>query len=341
MRTLCGLLGMLALLSPFGTTCVASDSSEPGDPGALVRALWCVQRFGTPEALDPRNDERIKGTLAKVLRKDGSLGSASAAGLIDSKTFAKLAGDDGRLEPREMIVALRDVLPPSRTRLNPKVAAHLDTLTTTFDMIDARRFEPSERLVEWMVANHRPGRSLDVTVICTGNSRRSFLGATMGNLAAAYYGLPEIRFHCGGTAPSAFNKRTVRALREIGIAVEPTGREAPRGEPSTANPIYRIHWENAAEAASTTSGLLEFSKRYDDAVNPQKGYAALLVCGEADASCPVVKGASARIAMPYLDPKIYDGGCYEALKYGERRDDIGRVLLSVLMRVRRRLDAGR
>ena len=31
-----------------------------------------------------------------------------------------------------------------------------------------------------------------------------------------------------------------------------------------------------------------------------------MVCGEADAACPVVKGAAARISMPYLDPKIYD-----------------------------------
>jgi arsenate reductase len=42
----------------------------------------------------------------------------------------------------------------------------------------------------------------------------------MGNIAAAYQGFPEIRFHSGGTTPSAFNPRTVAALREIGVDVE-------------------------------------------------------------------------------------------------------------------------
>jgi arsenate reductase len=63
-----------------------------------------------------------------------------------------------------------------------------------------------------------------------------------------------------------------------------------------------------------------------------------MVCGEADAACPVVQGASLRVSMPYLDPKIYDGGASEALKYAERRDDIGRLMLGVIMRVRNRLD---
>ena len=82
----------------------------------------------------------------------------------------------------------------------------------------------------------------------------------------------------------------------------------------------------------------EFSKTYFDASNPQAGFAALMVCGEADAACPVVKGASARISMPYLDPKIYDDSRYESRKYAERRDDIGRLLLCVMMQARNRLD---
>ena len=42
--------------------------------------------------------------------------------------------------------------------------------------------------------------------------------------------------------------------------------------------------------------------------------------------------------MPYLDPKIYDDSAYEAAKYAERRDDIGRLMLCVMMQVRNRLD---
>ena len=83
----------------------------------------------------------------------------------------------------------------------------------------------------------------------------------------------------------------------------------------------------------------EFSKLYSDAANPQSGFAALLVCGEVDAGCPVVKGAALRVSMPYLDPKIFDDSLFEAAKYAERRDDIGRLMLNVMMQARNRLAA--
>jgi arsenate reductase (thioredoxin) len=140
-----------------------------------------------------------------------------------------------------------------------------------------------------------------------------------------------VRFHSGGTAPGACNTRTVACLKEIGVEVEPTGEEAPRGEPETANPRYRIRWGSSGLEA------IEFSKRYTDPSNPQEGFAAIMVCGEADAACPFVKGAAARISMPYLDPKIYDNSTYESIKYAERRDDIGRLMLCVMMQVRNRL----
>ena len=41
--------------------------------------------------------------------------------------------------------------------------------------------------------------------------------------------------------------------------------------------------------------------------------------------------------MPYLDPKIYDDGAFESAKYAERRDDIGRLMLSVMAQARRRI----
>jgi arsenate reductase len=64
-----------------------------------------------------------------------------------------------------------------------------------------------------------------------------------------------------------------------------------------------------------------------------------MVCGEADAACPFVKGATLRVSMPYLDPKIYDDGAYEAAKYAERRDDIGRLMLAVMAQARGALTA--
>ena len=318
----------MLLLVP-ATCCLGGD-----DVGPLVRSLWLVQRIGTAEAVAPRNDQQVKGRLSKALGKEGILTATGVEGLMDSSTFARLAGDDGHLDLAEVKKSLDADVPGSRKQLNPQVIAYADMLTTSFDMIDEPHREAGEALADWITRNYKPGQPLHVTVVCTGNSRRSILGATMGNVATAYYGMPEVRFHSGGTAPTAFNPRTVACLKEIGVEIVPTGTEAPRGEPKTANPTYKVRWGQGGEPALETT---EFSKTYFDPANPQEGFAALMVCGEADAACPFVKGAALRVSMPYLDPKIYDDGKFEAAKYAERRDDIGRLMLSVMMQVRNRL----
>jgi hypothetical protein len=300
------------------------------DVGPLVRALWLVERYGTAEATNPSNDQRVKGVLAKAIVKDGEITLTELGGLMAPAVFLKIAGADGRIDASDVEKALAAATPATRVKLLPRLREHADFLTTTFDMIDEPHKEAGKRLVEWIVANYQSDKPLDVTVVCTGNSRRSVMGSSMGNLATAYYGMPEIRFHSGGTAPTAFNFRSVTALEAIGFAIEKTGKEAERGDPKTANPIYRVSWGEGFDA-------YEFSKHYADKSNPQTGFAALMVCGEADAACPLVKGAALRVSMPYLDPKIYDDGAFESAKYAERRDDIGRLMLSVMAQVRREI----
>ncbi|WP_206107931.1 low molecular weight phosphatase family protein [Paludisphaera rhizosphaerae] len=206
----------------------------------------------------------------------------------------------------------------SRSRLTQPLRLHAERLDADLQAIAPRHHEAANAFARWIAEHYQPGEPLHAVVVCTGNSRRSILGSSMGNLAAAFYGMPEIRFHSGGTEPSAFNPRTVSALEAAGFGVEPTGAEKAPG-----NPEYRVSWGDGFE-------VLEFSKLYSDPVNPQEGFAALMVCNEADAGCPIVQGASARIPMPFDDPKEFDDQPYEAEKYTERRDEIGRVMLSVM-----------
>jgi hypothetical protein len=309
------------------------------DVGPLVRSLWLVQRYGTADAVAPMNDQRLKGLLAKALGKDGELTFNEVKGVMDQATFHKLAGNDERLGTEEIRRAVEAACPESRGRLLPKVREYCDSLTASFDMIDEQHRAVSRELADWIAKSYRPGEPLDVIVVCTGNSRRSILGSTMGNVAAAYYGMPEIRFRSGGTAPTAFNVRTVNALKDIGVEIGPTGKDAPRGEPQTANPVFRVRWGASEDQGAPAMEALEFSKRYDDAANPRSGFATLMVCSEADAACPTVTGAAVRISTPYLDPKIYDGGSLETAKYAERRDDIGRMMLAAMMQARQHLAA--
>lgn len=318
----------------------AEKTNENPDAGAFVRALWTVQQFGTLEAADPRRDERTKALLVAALAKDGTITNRAVENkLMDPKTYQSLAGSDDRLQAADVRQALSSGSPETRRRLLPALAAHLNALTTSFDRIDTVHLAAGEKLAEWIVTNYQPGKPLSIIFVCTGNSRRSIMGATMGNVAAAYWGLPEVHCYSGGTEPSAFNRRTITALQAIGVQIEPTGEEAPRGAEGAPNPTYVVRWGRAKDGASAAMETVEFSKHYGDADNPQSGFAAIMVCTQADAECPLVKGAAIRISAPYLDPKTYDDSEYEAAKYAERRDDLGRLMLAVMLKARRQLEA--
>ncbi|QDV38923.1 low molecular weight phosphatase family protein [Tautonia plasticadhaerens] len=224
-------------------------------------------------------------------------------------------------------------IPDNPALLLPPVASYVSSIAEAVG--DVPHAGAADRLAGWIASNLRPGEPLEVVVVCTGNSRRSILGATMGNVASAHFGLPEVRFSSGGTDPSAFNTRTVDALRAVGIEVSPTGDLAPPGPDGGPNPVYRIRWGAEGDPAAEA---IEFSKRYDDPSNPRSGFAALMVCDEADASCPVVTGASLRLSIPFADPKEADDTPEEASRYAERRDDLARLMARALSRAKERLN---
>lgn len=304
------------------------------DFGFFAKSLWFVQAYGRSEDSSAKIDKQVKSNLALALAKGRELSMSDVKDWISPEVFRSFAGKDDRISESELTAALAAAVPQSRRNLNPELREYADYLTTTFDMIEPDHFASMDQLSEWIAKNWQPNSKLHVISTCTGNSRRSILGATMGNLAATYYGLDNVRFYSGGTIPSAFNKRTIATLKEIGFRVEPTGEEAQRGDPNLPNDKFTVVWGEGMQAT-------EFSKTYDDPSNPKSGFAAILVCGEADTDCPVVPGASLRISMIFLDPKSFDDGLYEGRKYAERRDDIGRTFLAVMANANRKIQGGR
>src|SRR4051794_33485962 len=223
-------MGYQGALSPMFVSFVAlltlAAGPQPNDVGPVVRALWLVQQYGTVEARNPANDERLKGIVSKALAEDGVITLPELKGLMEPEAFARLAGSDARLDSAEIERALDAATPESRARLAAKLREYADYLTTTFDRIDDQHHEAGRALARWIAAHYEPGTPLHVIVICIGNTRRSLLCSSMGNLAAAYHGLPDVHFHSGGTAPTALNPRTLAALRAIGFGIDPTGKEA-------------------------------------------------------------------------------------------------------------------
>ncbi|AWM41163.1 hypothetical protein C1280_32025 [Gemmata obscuriglobus] len=322
-----GLFGLAAL--PPRLTAEPKRLSE--SPSPFTTALWFAHHFAAPGALTAGNDRQLKLKLTAALNKSPELPWEVANEFFD-KGVLKALGDGGApISVEKMGHLLREKCPQSRKDMFVKARLHADLLTTQFDMIEDAHQKRAEELVAWVVEHYRAGKPLGVIAVCTGNTRRSMLSATMGNVAAAYYGLPDVCFYSGGTDPDAINPRTVATLKEIGLEIEPTGKEATRGKKGGANPVYSVTWGKGLATR-------EFSKVYSDPLNPQSGFAALLVCSEADTACPKVTGAAVRIPLPYLDPKSFDGAPFESAKYAERRDDIGRFMLSAMMQARRRLE---
>ena len=80
--------------------------------------------------------------------------------------------------------------------------------------------------------------------------------------------------------------------------------------------------------------LLHSQKKYDDPFNHNKDFAAIMTCSHADENCPLVLGASARIAITYDDPKEFDGTPLEGAKYKESVQQIGREMLYVFSQIK-------
>lgn len=198
-------------------------------------------------------------------------------------------------------------------RLNDQLQTYCTALEGEFDQIPEARQQELAQLGDYIAKKTKAGEAVKLTVICTHNSRRSHIGQLWLAAAATYYGVEGITTFSGGTEATAFNPRAVAAMRRAGFGI--VGNETEK------NPRY---------TATLGEGLGEitlFSKKFNDEANPQKGFAAIMVCSDADAACPFVPGADMRLAIPYEDPKKSDGTPAEAATYDERCRQIGREML--------------
>lgn len=200
-----------------------------------------------------------------------------------------------------------------KTAIYAPVEKNINLYKSEFDQIPEERKQILRELSSFIERKIKSGEKVELVFICTHNSRRSHISQLWAQTAAAYYGIPNVVAYSGGTEATAFNPRAVKAMEQAGFKISVF---AP-GD----NPVFEVQYADSARP------LRVFSKKYDDPFNPKKDFAAVMTCSHADENCPLVIGASKRIALTYDDPKEFDGTAMEAAKYSERVHEIGREIL--------------
>jgi arsenate reductase len=195
----------------------------------------------------------------------------------------------------------------------------VEKLASEFDSIAAERKDLLQQLVQFVEKKIKACQHVHLNFICTHNSRRSHLSQIWAQAAAHYYKVPNVFCYSGGTEATAFNPRAVKAMQEAGFSIAIT----KDGE----NPMYEVRF------AEGVAPVIAFSKKYDDPFNHNNDFAAIMTCSHADENCPLVLGASGRVALTYNDPKEFDRTPLEAAKYSERVQEIGREILYAFSQV--------
>lgn len=147
----------------------------------------------------------------------------------------------------------------------------------------------------------------DLLFICTHNSRRSHFAQVWAQASAAYFKRSDIHCYSGGTEVTRLHQNVIEALETSGFNIP-----ALAGE----NPHFQIDYDKAHPP------VIGFSKLFNDAINPQKGFIAIMTCSDADEACPNVSGTEHRFSLPYIDPKVADGTIHERAIYYERSLEI-------------------
>jgi arsenate reductase len=206
-----------------------------------------------------------------------------------------------------------------KSTLYPSLINNVHQFEKEYNQISEDRKQILKQLVSYIEKKKKAGEPVTLNFICTHNSRRSHIAQLWAQTAAYYYGIDNVSCFSGGTEATAFNPRAVKAMQAAGFTITKT----KEGE----NPFYEVRY------ADDAAPVIAFSKTYDDPFNHNKDFAAIMTCSHADENCPLVTGATARIALTYDDPKEFDGTPLEATKYSERVHEIGREILFAFSQV--------
>ena len=203
------------------------------------------------------------------------------------------------------------------------IKTYCDKLVKDFNSIPDERKQLLNKIANYIISNQLNSLNSDLIYICTHNSRRSHFGQIWAAVASQYYNIDKINTFSGGTEATAFNVNAINALKRIGFIINPLNEEL--------NTKHEVIFSNNKKAITC------FSKIYNDGNNPQKDFAAIMTCGDAEENCPFIPGVKLRIGTTYDDPKAFDNTPLQDSKYDERCRQIALETLYVFYKVREQI----
>ncbi len=195
-------------------------------------------------------------------------------------------------------------------KLNKNLRKYTQEVVKELDQVSGERKKTLSEIADFIIQELKEDSKADLVIICTQNSRRSHIAQLWLQTATEYYGVKNIYTFSGGLESSAFHPNAIAALERAGFNI-------PKVQ-SGDNPRYTAY--------DGVTSYIMYSKRYTDSQNPQSDFGALMVCSEADKSCPVVEGADKRFSLSYDDPRYYDDTPSQNLKYDETVKEIAREM---------------
>lgn len=201
-------------------------------------------------------------------------------------------------------------------QLFPNLQTYVESMKSR--EVSPQRKERLQALIDFVQARVDADAPVVLQFICTHNSRRSQF-AQIWAYAAAYIHGVAISSLSGGTEVTAFHPNAIASVKRSGFEVEPEAKH-----PS-------VH---LLSISAEMEPLRVYSKRYDDPVNQQDDFAAVMTCSDADQNCPFIPGSAARIALNYEDPKVSDGTPQESATYDARQAQIASEMLYVFAQIR-------
>ncbi len=202
--------------------------------------------------------------------------------------------------------------------MNPQVTLYISQLNSVD--LNQERKAILQPLVAFLQKSIATKASIRLNFICTHNSRRSHLSQIWAQTMAYYFGIDKVSCYSSGTEATAVYPKIIETLQAVGFEISTIQ--------AATNSVYAIKFD-ANEAP-----IIGFSKTIDAPFNPQSEFAAIMTCTQADLGCPFVAGASARISLPFEDPKAFDNSPDVLVHYEARSCQIATELFYVFSQLK-------